>query len=88
MKNTPRVIDFRLRPPSRGFLGMVMYANVERTKRLTAGIGMTQPPSVATLSVELMLKEMDAAGVRWGVVPGRPLAAVPSPHACGGTVQR
>ena len=67
----PRVIEFRLRPPLRGFLGMVMYANVERTKRLTAGIGMTQPPSVAKLSVELMLKEMGEAGVRWGVVPGR-----------------
>jgi hypothetical protein len=50
---------------------MVMYANVERTKRLTAGIGMTQPPSVAKSSVDLMLREMDEAGVRWGVVPGR-----------------
>ncbi len=71
MKNSPRVIDFRLRPPSRGFLGMVMYANVERTRRLTAGIGMTQPPSVTSRSVALLLKEMDEAGVRVGVVPGR-----------------
>jgi hypothetical protein len=51
VKNAARVIDFRLRPPSRGFLGTIMYANVERTQRLTAGIGMTQPPSVAKRSV-------------------------------------
>lgn len=65
------MIDFRLRPPSRGFLGTVMYADAERTRRLTAGMGMTQPPSVRHRSVELMLQEMDQAGVRYGVVPGR-----------------
>jgi predicted TIM-barrel fold metal-dependent hydrolase len=66
-----RAIDFRLRPPSRGFLDMVMYADVTRTMRLTAGLGMTQPPSVRERSVDLMLKEMDEAGVQVGVVPGR-----------------
>jgi predicted TIM-barrel fold metal-dependent hydrolase len=50
---------------------MVMYANVERTKRLTAGMGMTQPPSVSQRSVDLMLTEMDEAGIELGVVPGR-----------------
>jgi hypothetical protein len=34
-----RIIDFRLRPPSKGFLDMVMYADIERTARMAAGIG-------------------------------------------------
>jgi hypothetical protein len=39
-----RVIDFRLRPPLKGFLDMVMYADLERTARMAAGIGMSLPP--------------------------------------------
>ena len=35
-----RVIDFRLRPPMRGFLDMVMYADIDRTARMAAGLGM------------------------------------------------
>lgn len=66
-----RVIDFRLRPPMKAFLDMVMYANIERTERMARGIGMTLPPSVRQRSFDLMLKEMDEAGVEVGVVPGR-----------------
>ena len=66
-----RVIDFRLRPPMKAFLDMIMYANIDRTARMARGIGMELPPSVRRRSVELMLKEMDEAGVERGVVPGR-----------------
>lgn len=66
-----RVIDFRLRPPMAGFLGMVMYAQIERTARMAGGLGMTLAPSVRERSPEKMISEMDAAGVRYGVVPGR-----------------
>lgn len=66
-----RVIDFRVRPPMGGFLGMVMYANIERTARMAAGLGMELSPSVRQRSVETMFREMDEAGVRVGVVPGR-----------------
>ena len=66
-----RVIDFRLRPPMKAFLDMVMYANIDRTAHMARGIGMELPPSVRQRSVELMLKEMDEAGVERGVVPGR-----------------
>ncbi len=66
-----RVIDFRLRPPMKAFLNMVMYANIDRTARMARGIGMELPPSVRQLSFDLMIKEMDEAGVQVGVVPGR-----------------
>jgi uncharacterized protein len=66
-----RVIDFRLRPPVGSFLNMVMYANIERTGRMAAGVGMTLPQSVRQTSVQMMFKEMDEAGVQVGVVPGR-----------------
>ena len=57
-----RGIDFRLRPPRGGFLGMVMYANIERTARLARGLGMELAPSVRTLSPEEMIREMVADG--------------------------
>lgn len=66
-----RVIDFRLRPPMGGFLGMVMYSQIERTARMAGGLGMTLAPSVRERSPATMIREMDAASVRYGVVPGR-----------------
>jgi len=66
-----RVIDFRLRPPMGGFLGMVMYAKIDRTARMARGLGFDLSPSVRERSPEKMIREMDAAGVRYGVVPGR-----------------
>ncbi len=66
-----RIIDFRLRPPLKGFLDMVMYADIERTARMAAGIGMGLPQSVRQRSIDLMFKEMDDAGIETGVVPGR-----------------
>jgi len=55
----------------RAFLGMVMYADIDRSARLAAGLGMELPRSVRERSPARMLEEMDEAGVRFGVVPGR-----------------
>ena len=55
----------------KAFLDMVMYAQIDRTERMAGGIGFTLPQSVRSRSFDLMLKEMDEAHVRWGVVPGR-----------------
>ena len=65
------IIDFRMRPPARGFLNIGVYDNVERTAKLTASFSMKQAPSVTKKSPELMLQEMDEAGVTMGVIPGR-----------------
>ena len=66
-----RIIDFRLRPPMKSFLNMVMYANIERSAQMAAGLGMELSPSALKKSVDLMFKEMDEVGILVGVVPGR-----------------
>ena len=65
------IIEFRMRPPARGFLNIGVYDDVARTAKLTECFSMKQAPSVARKSPELMLQEMDTAGVTMGVIPGR-----------------
>jgi uncharacterized protein len=65
------MIDFRLRPPLKGFLDMIMYANSERRDRLTRQHGVEPAPSAQRCSMPMLLAEMDAAGVTTGVVLGR-----------------
>ncbi len=65
------IIDFRLRPPLKGFLGMVMYAQAERRDRITRQHGMEPAPSAQAQSMPMLLEEMDTAGVTLGVVLGR-----------------
>ena len=65
------IIDCRLRPPARGFLNLSLFRDTERTKRMSRCFGMPQAPSTAQRSTELLLKEMDSAGITMGVVPGR-----------------
>ncbi len=65
------IIDCRLRPPARGFLNLSLFRDTERTKRMSRCFGMPQAPSTAQRSPELLLKEMDSAGITMGVVPGR-----------------
>lgn len=65
------IIDFRMRPPARGFLNIGVYDDVSRTAKLTACFSMKQAPSVTAKSSDMMLQEMDAAGVTMGVIPGR-----------------
>ena len=65
------VIDFRLRPPVKGFLDMVMYAKPERRDGITRQHGMEPAESAQAQSMDLLLGEMEAAGVTCGVVMGR-----------------
>ncbi|MBM3359585.1 MAG: amidohydrolase [Betaproteobacteria bacterium] len=65
------IIDFRLRPPLKGFCNMIMYANPERRDRITRQHGMEPAASAQAKSMDLLLQEMDAAGVTTGVVMGR-----------------
>ena len=66
-----QIIDFRLRPPLKGFLDLIMYANAERRDHATRRHGMEPARSAQAQSMELLLEEMDAAGVALGVVMGR-----------------
>lgn len=66
-----KVIDFRIRPPFKGFLDTLMYSQPERRDRFTRQLGLTPSPSATGKSCELLLKEMDEAGIDLGVVVGR-----------------
>ena len=80
------IIDFRLRPPARGFLNLSLFRDVQRSARMSRCFGMEQAPSTARRSPELLLQEMDAAGISYGVVPGRRayefLGGVPNEDIC------
>ncbi len=65
------VIDFRLRPPVAGFLNTLMYSAGERRDGFTRTVGFTPSPAAQQQSMDLLLKEMDEAGVDRGVVVGR-----------------
>jgi predicted TIM-barrel fold metal-dependent hydrolase len=66
-----KIIDFRVRPPLKGFLGMVMYSNGERRDRFTRQLGLEPAPSAVQRSMPLLLEEMQAANVVHGVVTAR-----------------
>ena len=53
------IIDFRLRPATRGFLNMHIFRNQDRIARWSGNLGMTPPPSAKRGDMELMLKEME-----------------------------
>jgi predicted TIM-barrel fold metal-dependent hydrolase len=65
------IIDFRVRPPYKGYLDTLMYSDPVRRDRFTRQLGL-QPSIAATRkSCELLIQEMDEAGVDIGVVVGR-----------------
>lgn len=65
------IVDFRLRPPAGGFLDTLMYSAGERRDGFTRTVGFEPSPAAQQQSMELLLQEMDAAGVHKGVVVGR-----------------
>lgn len=65
------IIDFRLRPPVGGFLDTLMYSAGERRDGFTRTVGFEPSPAAQQQSMDLLLREMDEAGVAKGVVVGR-----------------
>ena len=66
-----KLIDFRVRPPLKGFLKTVMYSNGERRDRFTRQLGLEPAPSAQKLSMPGLIEEMKKAGVVMGVITGR-----------------
>jgi predicted TIM-barrel fold metal-dependent hydrolase len=66
-----KIIDFRVRPPLKGFLQMVMYSNGPRRDRFTRQLGLEPAPSAVNLSMPMLLDEMRSADVVHGVVMAR-----------------
>ena len=65
------IIDFRLRPPVGGFLDTLMYSAGERRDGFTRTVGFEPSPAAQKQSMDLLLREMDAAKIDRGVVVGR-----------------
>ncbi len=65
------VVDFRVRPPTGGFLDLILYTDADRRDRITRMHGFEPAPSARDRSMPAMLTEMDAAGVQWGLLPAR-----------------
>ena len=70
-----KILDTRIRPPFGSFKGGFYNQcnnRVEATKKLAKGrFGMPTPPSLDTGSMEMLLQEMDAAGVEQAISPIR-----------------
>jgi len=64
------VVDMRLRPPLPSLLRSVLYREQEGVRQ-TRHEDFPRPQSVREASPELLIREMDEAGVRFGVIPGR-----------------
>jgi len=64
------IIDFRVRPPYKS-LGEGALWNIERRKWFSHKFGMGISPSIEQLSMDLLIKEMDEAGIEKGVVQVR-----------------
>ena len=66
-----RVIDFRVRPPARGFNDTIMFQQVDRTAPMSRDIGLDVGESFRRHSADLLIAEMDRAGIEKAVMPGR-----------------
>jgi len=71
-----QIIDFRLRPPTRGFLKSKIYAVAENRKRYTEKLGWPLVASADAQSMDLLFTEMDDAKITTGVVVGRTTATL------------
>ena len=71
------IIDFRIRPPYKSFMNLGIIKGWQKglepdpRKMKPTGFERRFVPSVAEGSLELMVKEMDAAGITHGVIMGR-----------------
>lgn len=66
-----RFFDFRVRPPYKGFLSMVMYAQPDRRNRFTRNLRFEPSPAAEKQSVEMMIGEMKQGGVEKALIVGR-----------------
>jgi hypothetical protein len=63
------IIDMRLRPPTKSWISKPQFK--QGVPFYPSQVGFLRPPSAEERSMELLLSEMDTAGVTWGVSMGR-----------------
>ena len=64
------IIDMRLRPPWKSIPSLAVY-NFPPGSYAPEIKGAARPRSATERSMDLLIQEMDEAGIRWGVVMGR-----------------
>ncbi len=64
------VVDMRLRPPLPSLLNSVLFQEAEGVSQ-TRLAEFPRPPSAAARSIKMLIQEMDAVEMRFGVVMGR-----------------
>lgn len=73
------IVDMRLRPPLKSWITKIQY---HRGSANPARIGFPRPPSAEARSMDMLLQEMDQAGIRLGVIIGRqsaePVGIIPN----------
>jgi uncharacterized protein len=76
---TLAIVDMRLRPPLKTWVGKLQFTRGDDYYR---SLGYERPASTRTQSTADLLREMDEAGVQWGVIMGRqseePLGVIPN----------
>ena len=70
------IIDFRLRPPLKGFLDSRIYSAPDNRRRYTQKLGWGSVASADAQSADLLFDEMDRAGITLGVAVGRATATL------------
>jgi uncharacterized protein len=65
------IVDMRVRPPTGPWIGKPQFLT---DNYYPARAGFPRPPSAQQQSMPMLLSEMDAAGVHWGVIAGRQAA--------------
>ena len=74
-----KIVDMRLRPPLKTWVGKMQFTRGDDYFRK---LGYERPASTRTQSTLDLLREMDEAGVQWGVIMGRqseePLGVIPN----------
>ncbi len=73
-----RFFDFRVRPPFKGFLSMVMYSQPDRRNGFTRNLKFEPSRAAEKQSVEIMLDEMKQGGIEKALVVGRNSGALGS----------
>lgn len=78
IQHSNKIIDFRLRPPAKGFLASKIYSAADNRNRYTQKLGWSPVHSANERSLDLLKGEMSAAGIAQGVVVGRTTATLGS----------
>src|SRR5438034_4893528 len=66
------IVDMRLRPPLKSWASKQQYTNDKSQARYQpTQLGYPRPASAKARSFDLLFKEMEEAGIQWGVIMGR-----------------